>query len=169
MASSRRKTECTARRVFTFKPKPSQAIEPNSIPNTLFAPTFCLLRSHFPHAAQDALKMGRFNVSLKKRVWPRKVEEPLPQDLRPWRAPGLFSWPLLARMEVLSGGEGWRAQREQPGSLYGFLRAERKHVDCNEYEWCNSSQRGLFAGGVSRWGWLQGVEVERSAFLIGKK
>lgn len=61
------------------------------------------------------------------------MEEPLPQDLQ-WRVPSLFSLPLLARMEVWPGEKGWQAQREQPGSLCGFLIAECKCVDYNEYE-----------------------------------
>lgn len=101
-------------------------------------------------------------------VWPRKVEEPLPQDLQR-RAQSLFSLSLLAGMEVQSGEKGWRAQREQPGNICGFLIAERKHADYNKYEPCKGCQRGPFTGGVSRWGGVQGMEVERSAFWIGKK
>lgn len=109
-------------------------------------------RDHFPHATQDALKIGSFSVSLEKRVCHPKRWRSLFSRIcsGKHRVPSLYScWPEWKRGLEETGGE---PRKNNLGSLCGFLTAECKRADYNEDEPCNSSQRGLLTGGISRWG-----------------
>lgn len=114
---------------FTFKPKPSQTIQPNSIPNTLFAPTFPSPEISFP-TWDSGCSQGR--------VVPCKSEQKsVTQNGGGASAPGLEVERVKSLLFTLVGQNGsvvWRktvASSERENPLW-ISSAEHKRADCRD-------------------------------------
>lgn len=111
-----------------LNPKPSQTIQPNSIPNTLFAPTFPSPEISFLTWGSGCSQYGEAQCKSERKSVTQKGGGASPAGLAAERVKSLLftEWAIMG---VWSGEKQWRAPRERENPLW-IPSAEHKRADC---------------------------------------